>query len=274
VHPGEIILRWPDIGAFRICAGKSIEAWSYAGVEERVLRLFTTGSVFAALLHQRGLAVLHGSVVNIGGQAVAFLGPKGAGKSSMAMALHHMGCPLLSDDLLAVQLDAEPLALPGFSQTKLWPDSLANLGYQPDYYARLRPELEKRGVKVDTLANSKALPLRHIFILQESDEIAIVPLNEREALFALLPHWYMARFGTSLVSSMQALSTQFAHCVVLARTAKVSRLMRPHAFAELPRVAQMVQDYVAVSGRQMTSVPATPNGAWELGPVAGIPAVL
>jgi hypothetical protein len=239
-----------------------------------MLRLFTTGSAFAALLHQRGLAVLHSSVVNINGQAVAFLGAKGAGKSSMAMMLHQLGCPLHSDDLLAVQLGAEPLALAGFTQAKLWPDSLAYLGYQPDRFARLRPELEKRGVKVDTLSNGKALPLRHVFVLQESDETAIVPLDEREALFALLPHWYMARFGTRVLSNLQALPTQFAHCVTLARTVQVSRLLRPYVLAELPQVAHMVQDYVTSGGRQSGSTPLKSGSVWAHDPVVASPAGL
>jgi hypothetical protein len=89
--------------------------------------------------------------------------------------------------------------------------------------------------------------LRHLFVVQPSDTINIVPLNEKDALLALLSHWYLARFGTGVVRQLQAQAAHFMQCVALAQGVCVSRLERPLALAALPRVAEAIWDYVATS---------------------------
>jgi len=56
---------------------------------------------FAAVL--RGLEVFHAGAVAVDGQAVALLGPSGAGKTSIAMALCGLGACFLADDVLALE---------------------------------------------------------------------------------------------------------------------------------------------------------------------------
>lgn len=58
---------------------------------------------FASVL--RGLEVFHASAVTVDGGAVAFLGPSGAGKTSIAMALCRLGASFLTDDVLAIERD-------------------------------------------------------------------------------------------------------------------------------------------------------------------------
>src|SRR5690606_16473868 len=60
------------------------------------------GPVMACLLHRQGLLVLHGSAVVIDGEAHAFLGDKGSGKSTTAAALIAAGLPLVADDVVAL----------------------------------------------------------------------------------------------------------------------------------------------------------------------------
>jgi hypothetical protein len=62
---------------------------------------------FAAVL--RGLEVLHASAVVADREAVAILGPSGAGKTSLALALCGRGARFLADDVLAVELGEEML---------------------------------------------------------------------------------------------------------------------------------------------------------------------
>jgi ATP-dependent phosphoenolpyruvate carboxykinase len=79
------------------------------------------GGVLFSVLYQRGLFVLHASGVNIGGNVVAFLGLKGQGKSTMAATLYGRGHSLVSDDMLAIQIDGDngPMAIPGFPNFKI-----------------------------------------------------------------------------------------------------------------------------------------------------------
>lgn len=67
---------------------------------------------FAALL--QGLEVFHAGAVARRGEAVAVLGPSGAGKTSVALELCRLGADFLSDDVLALEVrDGELLAHPG-----------------------------------------------------------------------------------------------------------------------------------------------------------------
>jgi hypothetical protein len=62
---------------------------------------------FAALV--RGLEIFHASAVVLDGRAFAFVGPSGAGKTSLALALCDRGARFLADDVLALQPRARRL---------------------------------------------------------------------------------------------------------------------------------------------------------------------
>jgi len=256
--PSEVMLYWEDVGQYCVRDGRQIDIRPYPGVPAHVLSLFVTGTAFAMLLFQRGYTVLHGSVAEIDSYGVGFLGSKGVGKSTLAMSMQQMGGSLIADDLLTVQTDSRPIALPGFHQVKLWPDSLRQLGYQPDDLDRLRPELEKRGIPFADPHRPQPTPLHYLFVVQQSDEIGIVPLNEKCALLALLPHWYPARFGTTVVRQLQAQPTQFMQCVALAQGTRVSVLKRPFSLTALPQVIEAVRSYVATNATSAddTSAPS------------------
>lgn len=65
-------------------------------------RLFFAQTLPLAAVLQ-GLEVLHASAVALGGAAVAFTAPSGAGKSSLAAHLVAAGATFLTDDVLAVE---------------------------------------------------------------------------------------------------------------------------------------------------------------------------
>jgi hypothetical protein len=62
---------------------------------------------FAALLH--GLEILHASAVVTDGGAIAFAGPSGAGKTSVALELCRRGASFLADDVLALERAGDDL---------------------------------------------------------------------------------------------------------------------------------------------------------------------
>lgn len=67
---------------------------------------------FAAALN--GLEVLHASAVTVRRRALALLGPSGAGKTSLALALCRLGAGFLADDVIALERREEMLlAHPG-----------------------------------------------------------------------------------------------------------------------------------------------------------------
>jgi len=75
------------------------------GASQASCARFLIGQVlpFAALLS--GLEIFHASAVSLGDGAVAFVGPSGAGKTSLALELCRRGAVFLADDVLALEVD-------------------------------------------------------------------------------------------------------------------------------------------------------------------------
>ncbi len=70
------------------------------------MRADLLGRVMALAAHADGRLTLHASAVSVAGRAVAFVGPKHAGKSTLALALVRKGARLLTDDTLVVRLQS------------------------------------------------------------------------------------------------------------------------------------------------------------------------
>ena len=84
---------------------------------------YLLGPIMGFVLRLRGVTCLHASAVALGGRAVAFIGPAGAGKSTTAAAFAGRGCPVLSDDIVPLTGPAF-LAHPGCPRLRLWPASI------------------------------------------------------------------------------------------------------------------------------------------------------
>lgn len=117
--PGEFLIRHPAGSAVYVGHGSDI---LITGHDLDMVRFLLTGSALSALLQQRGIVTLHASAVVINDQAVAFFGQSGAGKSTAATALVERGFPLVTDDVLGLQLGfcGTVFVLPGYPRLGLW----------------------------------------------------------------------------------------------------------------------------------------------------------
>jgi hypothetical protein len=79
----------------------------------------------ALALHETGILCLHGSAVAIEGRGIGFLGPKGYGKSTLAIAIAAAGGRLMSDDLLAITPNSSPEIIPGVHSVRMRDDVTA-----------------------------------------------------------------------------------------------------------------------------------------------------
>ncbi len=110
---------------------------------------FLTGPVLGYVLRARGDLALHASASIVGGRAVGFVGPGGAGKSTLAAALTRRGHPLLTDDVLALRMRGDAwMAQPAAPHAKLWDDSARLLlgSREADRLEPLTPTWEKRAL--------------------------------------------------------------------------------------------------------------------------------
>lgn len=239
--PDEVRLVWDGVCASTIKGGREIVVNPCGSVEEKLLSLFISGPAFGVLLHQLGRMPLHASVVGMKNRAVAFLGAKGQGKSTMAAALAARGHAIVADDTLALSLNGAEqfLALPGLPQLRLWPDVVSSLGEDPSALVRIHPGLDKRARPVDT-GSLTALPLAGIYLLDEAPTLEIASISPPEAFVELVRHSYALRFlGNAGVTPQH-----FRQCVRLASSVPAYRLRRPACLHDLPDVAHLVEDHV------------------------------
>jgi len=244
--PKEACLFWDRLGTFLVRSGREIIVEPYPGAEEKLIRLPLWGAVLAVLLHQRGLLVLHASAVAINGDAVAFIGEKGRGKSTTAATIYARGHKLLSDDVVALDVsDSEdPMVLSGIPQFKLWPEAVSSLGDDPELLPQIFSGCEKRVRRVADRFSQKPLPLKGIYSLSTGPRPEIKVLPPQEAIVQLIRNSYVARFGKRLLHGVGA-ATHFRQCTSLVNRIPVYSLDRPQSLSLLPAVAQLVEEQLS-----------------------------
>lgn len=238
---GEAHLLIPGAGTIVVRAGREILVDPEPRADERIVQLAVLGPAFAALLQQRGILVLHGSAVEMAGAAAVFVGGCGAGKSTMAAALHARGHRLIADDTVAVRTEGDdPVVLPAYPQLKLWPDAVVALGGDPARWPRIDPLYAKRARETrDGFCSRTAVPFRHLYVLRTGRPMATRPLGPAEAFLELVRHSYGVQWlhGASSVRD-------FAARMRLVRRTRIVRLRRPPALEHLHDVARLVEEDV------------------------------
>ena len=148
---------------------------------------YLLGPVMGFVLLLRGTHALHASAIDVGGQAIAIVGPAGAGKSTTAAAFAKLGYRVLAED--AVTLDrtcGELMVQPAYPCIRLWPESVEALFGAPDALPLLTPNWDKRyldltGADGRYQFQSDASPLRAIYLLGARSEGSDVPRIEAVA---------------------------------------------------------------------------------------------
>lgn len=241
VYGDSVQLIWPQLASFWIAHGREILVRPSAAADEALIRLPLLGTVMATLLHQRGLLVLHASAVAINSEVHIFLAEKGQGKSTLAAALCAHGYALLSDDIVALYSHNQQIfVLPGYPHIKLWPQSIAALGYEACQFPRLGPDFEKRLYTVDKAFAAQQLPLRHIFILEHGPGCVIEKLPAQSAILQLLAHSYVARFGAKLLHDQYAVR-HFQQCQTILQQTPVHRLQYIRDYWLLPTLISRIE---------------------------------
>ena len=246
----DIYLHWPDLGIFRVRAGQDIAFDPAPGVSAARLRPPILGICMAVALHQRGLLVLHASASALPTGAIAFLGDKGWGKSTMNAALHQRGHEFVTDDILAVDLASpKPLVYPAFAQMKLWPSAVAALGQDAQKLPKLLPHLQKRQHLFQENIAQKAVSLSAIYLLDKGASISITPLQAGSLLRHLFQHSYSGRCGKALLH--QGETAHFLQCAALAQQVPLYRLQRPVDLSLLDAIAAAVETHAAELSHSM-----------------------
>ena len=228
---------FPGAGSFLVRDGNRVLVTPDLPTDLALLRLYLQGMMLAALLSQRGYFVLHASVVQMGNSAIAFVGPVGAGKSTLAAALRARGYTVVADDNAAIDL-ANLAVLPAFPSLKVYPEIARALGYDPDALEPMHASQIKRAQNLDSGFATHSIPLDRVYVLSRSKRSDIRRLTPVEAVKELILDSVPARWGISGDASNLAMCGQIAGCIPLYAI---------QTFSDLPgitEVANRIEDHV------------------------------
>ena len=242
--PAGFRLVYDDTGVFDVTAsGREIKWHCPEGVDVEAGRLDVLGRVLALALHASGWLSLHGSAVALSAGAVAFLAPKGNGKSTLAFALMRAGAALMTDDTVVIGSGAPPIVRPGVQSVRLFRDSA-------DWLSATSPIPGTSDVKAtfgqiaeDARRLTRA-PLSALYLLESVPAGTLAEPLERErivgppAVFGLLGQ---TKIG-ALLGGAEAPGV-FSSVVALAESSEIYRLRVMRDYERLQMVVEQIMSW-------------------------------
>jgi len=231
VNENDLRLEVNNIGLFRASNGNNISWYKlFPQVDDKDIKTFLLGSMFGAILIQRGLLLMHGNALEKDGKTIACLGFSGSGKSTLAYALLRNGWKFLTDDLVAI--DNDGFILTGIPRLKLWEDSLKAYGLKKEKLTSVRNNLNKFIYKPDDKSISKQKTKLTAFYLvnrfstnENSSQVTIKRIIDEKIKFLYLRNnLYRPRF----VRGLKKEGKIFKKLVALQKTVPVSVLNLPN----------------------------------------------
>lgn len=212
-----------------------------------LVRNIVLGPAIALALELAGCFCLHGSGIAFGRRALAFIGPKYFGKSTLATALTTAGARLLGDDLLVMHPGpSETTIRPGIASVRLWPDVAAALSLV-QVCRTIIPGVKTTatGFATDEVASSQC-SLAAVYVLspfasngRDTSAVSRLPLTRTEATVALA---HQTKLPDSLVG-LRGAGTQLARAAAVAAGVPVWKLNIVRDISRLDEVVRQIIDW-------------------------------
>ena len=249
VKPGAYLLKLDDIAKYLAIDGREIIIDPVPGCSQDLVRLYLFSQGFGALLHQRGLLILHASAIQTDRGALVFLGPSGAGKSTLAAGLVKAGYRLMADDFCAIGLspDQEPQVFPAFTGVRLWNDTLQQLGCDRQTMQRVWHKEDKYTQFLPDKLASQESKLRAIYLLEPADlpTVSVTSLTKVEQFEALMSNVFRIEY----VKGLGVGARVFKQISQILGYSKVKRLTRSRNYFSLDQVIQCLEEDIAIAIR-------------------------
>ena len=240
-------LEYDDTGTFDVIRRERLIRWyPRPDVNPLAARADLLGRVMALAAHADGQLVLHASAVSTDHGVVALLGPKHAGKSTMALALVRRGARLVTDDTLVLRFDGDGIvvALPGVQRIRLWPDSARALGATALSGQDSKPTIDD--IPMHSLEHAErrlaACYLVHPVASSDSGAISRRPLSDVQAAVTAISCSKLGGLGGGRLA-----------LEILERATRLARVI-PSYVAEVPRDLNRL-DAVAADLMRWQTVP-------------------
>lgn len=241
-------LRFPDLADFEVStAGDRITCRPVARLAASTLRHLLLDQVLPLALSRTGRLVLHASAVHIPRLgSVAFVGPTGCGKSTLAAALGLRGCQVVTDDCLVVDHSEKSretpgsMAVPGYPGLRLWRDSARGLGLERDAAANVAHYTAKRRLVTAAVKfRTSPSPICALFVLgrrrRPAEPARTRALGSRDRFMSLAPYTYVMD-----IEDRRQLSQMFRSLATLAAYVPIVRLSVPDSRRRVLETADVV----------------------------------
>lgn len=190
---------------------------------------------------QRGNVVFHASAVDVDGSLVAFTGPSGRGKSTLAAACYAAGHTHHSDDLVPILTTANGKGMsvpPGPARIRINDDVRDLLQLSP---TGRTPRDTKSRIDTTDDHSTSGKELDVLYLIEEGDKIAIDEIATHDAVYEILRHSYALYRN----SDSESASTHLDACGTVAQSVDVRRLSRPRSLQQLDRLAAAIEQDVS-----------------------------
>jgi len=186
-----------SLGTFHVASdGRRVDIYPMPETDELLLGHFLVGPVAAFVLDRLTYPSLHASAVVTEYGAVAFLGPKGHGKSTMAANFLRRGGELLTDDTLPLVRQGGVIwGMPGLATMKVWSETAKHTLGITDDLPGISPSLDKKVIALDGRYKRarQSVRLRALCVLNryqnedaKDSRISLEVLKPQQAVLALL----------------------------------------------------------------------------------------
>lgn len=242
----DYLLRFPNLADFLVSSnGADIRCQAIPEMPLETIRHLFLDQVIPMVLSHQGKLVLHGSAVVIDGEAVAFLGVAGQGKSTLAASFCRQGHPLLTDDcLLLEESGGQLLATPSYPGLRLWSDVIPNLFEEQPMLPQVAHYTEKKrlGTEGGQLHFClQPIPLGRLYVLDSPVEyrdrrrVGISCIPRQDGFMELVK----AAFRLD-ITDKERLRKQFERLSCVITSFPVRLLSFPHDFTILSAVRKAI----------------------------------
>ncbi|WP_018390735.1 hypothetical protein [Ancylobacter sp. FA202] len=223
---GTGLLQVPEVGRFLVRPSGGITIAPQPEASAAEIRLFLLGSVLGLVCHQRALLPLHASSVVIDGGAVAFCGPSGMGKSTLALRFARRGHAVVSDDVCVLDSGGPARVRPSFPRLKLWRDAIEDASLSPEGLERNRRGQEKYHFLEPEAGVRDSLPLRAIFLLRRPERGEVEGIERLSAPLDILAALEAETFRLPVGRALGTEKALFQARTLIASTVPVYQLRR------------------------------------------------
>jgi hypothetical protein len=235
-----------QLGHVRVRDGREIAVQPVAGADPADVEGALWGTAMAVLLQQRRVLPMHIAAVAVDGQAVGFVGPVAAGKSSLAGAFVGRGHRLVTDDLAALTYDeaGRPALQPGPPILRIWGSSARQLGWSTDEAHRLKAGVDKFRYEMTDRLVEGPRRLAAVYVLAEQPvaETVIRPVTGFEKFEVFHTG---ATYNAEFLDTPDLRTWHFGEVSRLAQQVPTFLVARPAGDLDLDDLANQVEQHFA-----------------------------